>query len=79
VDQAARSAARIDADLPAIHDELVAALNAGVPGAADASASVAVVGRTVQTTAAMDWNPPGPRWATITIRVESEASLSVAP
>ena len=78
-DQATRSAARADADPTSVENELVAALERTVPGGENPMASVEVSDRTVTTSARVDWTPPGPRWATITIQIQSKASLSLAP
>ncbi len=77
---AARRAARPGTDLAAESDRLVEVLSATVPGARD---TIAVqVRRTAaagSAEAGFRWEPPGPLWMRLDIRVAAEAPLVQPP
>ncbi len=77
---AARRAARPGTDLAAERAQLAAVLDATVPGAQGTITSQVHRNNTNGwATAKFRWNPPGPRWMTLTIRVLAEAPLMVPP
>ena len=75
----ARRAARPGADLDAEETSLDAVLAATVPGAHDIVVGVDVSQTTSVASASFEWDPPGPDWLPIIIRVESAVPVLTPP
>ena len=75
----ARRAARPGADLVAEETSLAAIIGATVPGSHGLDVGVAIENEMAVASASFDWDPPGPDWLPITIRVESAVPVFSPP
>lgn len=76
---AARRAARPDAAVASVRGELDRTLAATVPGVAEATSDVGRDAKAAWATASFRWNPPGPAWLPIRIRVAAEVPVLAPP